>query len=462
MKSVINHCRHRVTANRIIVSRIMAFASLLLLAGIITVPSDVSAHQMADYTGMVFPPDHALNMPIDSLPVHPNSDNYIASIGRTTSLHPDFGTSWNDGGKDYQMGIPYNIVGAGQPLVPISFDYDDESDPGPWPIPQNPFIETVFDWREQDEGDRHLLIVDSSAGVLYEAWNSWGNESGTSWEAGSGAKFDLKGYTLRPDEWTSADAAGLPIFPLLIRYDEVERALAEEGEVHHAIRFTASGTQKAYVWPARHLASSSTDKNRPPMGLRFRMKTEVDISGYSPRMQVILRTMKKYGLIMSDNGGNWFFQGTHDDRWDDEEINTLKKLRGSDFEAVDISPWTSRPGFDPNSGKVPPAPGATTAKPRGIHFENGCEVRRNRSGNSAASITVSFYQIQGGHTTIRVYDAYGRVAATLIDAIISSGRQTIGWNGRNRAGKMIGQGTFIVQLRQPGGEMTAVPVPMVR
>ncbi|MCX7725578.1 MAG: hypothetical protein N2053_01885, partial [Chitinispirillaceae bacterium] len=245
---------------------------VICFIGMLLFYSKISAHTMPDYNGMVFPPDHVLNMSIDSLPVHPNSDNYIASIGANTSLHPDFGTEW----ENQPIGIPYNLVGKDQPLVPITFDYEDESDPGPWPIPQNPLIETVFDWRDETDGDRHLLIIDTSNGKLYEAFYVFGNSSGTEWTAGSGAIFDLKGYTLRPAGWTSADAAGLPIFPLLVRYDEVERALASDGVIHHAIRFTAAKTQKAYIWPARHYASNSTDKNLPPMGLRVRLKKDFD------------------------------------------------------------------------------------------------------------------------------------------------------------------------------------------
>ena len=332
--------------------------TVTLITGILLSAAAISSQNMTDWAGQVFPPDHALNMPIDSLPVHTNSNNFINTMGANTSLHPDFGTSWEDNGTKYQMGIPYNLVGAGQPKVPIEFYlYNDESDSGPWPIPKNPFIETVFDWRNETDGDRHMLIIDTSAHILYETGNVLGNSDGTSWRGGCGAIFDLNGYTLRPETWTSSDAAGLPIFPLLIRYDEVERALAVSGEIHHAIRFTVQQSQKAYIWPARHYAASSTDQNRAPMGLRVRLKASVDISDYSPRIQVILRTMKKYGMIVADNGSNWYFQGTHDDRWDDEEINSLKKLHGNNFEVVDITGWTKREGFDRNSAKVPPASG---------------------------------------------------------------------------------------------------------
>ncbi len=438
-----------------------AFAGATLLLTAMT-----QAQQMTGYSGPVFPPDNALNMPVDSLPVHPNSDNLVAGIGAGTALHPDFGTSYDDNGTMVPMGIPYNVVGAGQPFVPIVYTrYGDESDPGPWPIPSNPYIEGVFDWRTYTTGDRHLLVVDSSSHTLYESGNVYGDSSGTSWEGGCGAVFHLDSDTLRPETWTSADAAGLPIFPLLIRYDEVERALASGGEVHHAIRFTADITRKAYLWPARHYASSSTDTNRPAMGQRFRLKAGFDISGFSPRMQVILRTMKKYGLIVADNGGNWFFQGTHDDRWDDNELNTLKTLHGSDFEAVDISPWTSRPGFDPNSGAVPSSPSAPTsvhADPRAPssivlsqNFPNpfnpttaisysvppsaGRDLDRSSSGGSVG-------QLPGGsYVTLQVIDMLGRVVKTLVEGVRAPGSYTVTFNGSGLA-----SGVYFYQLRAGG------------
>jgi hypothetical protein len=409
---------------------------------------DAATQQMADYTGQVFPADNALNMPIDSLPVHSNSDNYINSIGRNTTLHPDFGTAWDDGNTLRPMGIPYNVVGAGQPKVPITFVlYDDESDPGPWPIPTNPFIETVFDWRDLTEGDRHMLIVDSSSHILYETGGTKGNSDGKKWEGGCGAVFDLDSHKLRPDTWTSADAAGLPIFPLLIRYDEVSRAVANNKEIPHAIRFTVQNTQKSYIWPARHFASSSTDKNRPPMGLRFRLKANVNISGFSSPMQVILRTMKKYGMIVSDNGGNWFFQGTHDDRWDDEEIGTLKSLHGSDFEAVDINPWMTRPGFDSNSGKVPAASGATISLPFDIKNSQNFLILQNSSDPLISSINAIFFLTNETPVSIKIYDVIGHMIRTLAESYETAGMHTIQWDKKNSLGQYIGKGVYFFQLK---------------
>ena len=380
---------------------------------------------MDDYTGMVFPPNHALNRRIDSLPVHPNSDNFISNIGADTRFHPDFGTSWNDDGTARPMGIPYNVVGADQPMRPITWRlYGDESDPGPWPIPDDPYIETVLDWRETDDGDRHMLIIDSSSNTLYEAWSVFGNDDGTEWNAGNGAVYDLASCDLRPDGWTSADAAGLPVFPLLIRYDEVERALADDSEIPHAIRFTVQQSQRAYIWPARHFASSSTDENRPPMGLRFRLKAEYDISEYSPRMQIILKTMKKYGIIMADNGANWFFQGTHDDRWDDDEIGTLKNLYGRDFEAVDISPWMERPGFDVNSAAVPPATGITARSPMRPALSS-LQIQQISYTVGNTELTLFYTLPIESDIAVTISDIAGRSVSSLVHKRQSTGKHTL-------------------------------------
>lgn len=267
-----------------------------------------------------FPDDNPWNTPIDTEPVDPNSANLIASIGLTKSLHPDFGANWNGG----PFGIPYVVVPGSQAGVPMSFDYADESDPGPYPIPSNPPIEGGAN----ASGDRHILVIDRDRLKLFETWDS--HPSGAGWHCGSGAIFDMTSNALRPAGWTSADAAGLPIFPGLVRYDEV----VGRGEIRHALRFTVSISRRAYVHPARHWASSNTSANRPPMGMRVRLKASFDISGYPPSAQVILRALKKYGMMVADNGGDWFLSGAPDPRWSDEELNTLKNVKGSDFEVV--------------------------------------------------------------------------------------------------------------------------------
>jgi hypothetical protein len=269
----------------------------------------------------LFPADNPWNQDISGETVDPNSANLIASMGLGTSLHPDFGTVWNGAPN----GIPYVVVSGAQTKVPITFTaYGNQSDPGPYPVPTDAPIEGG----PASTGDRHVIIIDRDNWKLYELYRAFPNGAG--WNADSGAVFDLNSNALRPAGWTSADAAGLPIFPGLVRYDEV----FGRKEITHALRFTASRTRRAYVSPARHFASSNTDPNLPPMGMRVRMKASFDISGYSPAMQVILRALKRYGMILADNGSNWYVSGAPDSRWNDDELNTLKGLKGSDFEVV--------------------------------------------------------------------------------------------------------------------------------
>jgi len=271
----------------------------------------------------VFPFDNAWNEDISASPVDPNSDNIIAGMGLTTGLHPDFGTVW-DGAPN---GIPYIVVSGTQAPVSINFTaYGPQSDPGPYPVPSNAPIEGG----PNSTGDRHVLVIDRDNWKLYEMYRAFPQNGGGTWNADSGAIFDLTSNALRPAGWTSADAAGLPIFPGLVRYDEV----FEQQEIKHAVRFTASITRRAYISPARHWASNNTSVDRPPMGMRVRLKASFDISGYSPSMQVILKALKKYGMILADNGSNWYISGAPDSRWDDDDLNTLKNVKGSNFEVV--------------------------------------------------------------------------------------------------------------------------------
>ncbi len=287
----------------------------------------------------VFPADNVWNTRIDSLPVDTNSAAYISSIGSATHLHADFGSGiWPDPGG-FPMGIPFNIVPGSQARLPVLFDYNDQSDPGPYPIPSNVIIEG-----DPNSGDRHILLVDKDICVLYEIWNAVPiNQPGYTWSGGSGAVFNLLSNDLRPDTWTSADAAGLPILPGLIQYDEVL-----SGEIRHAIRFTVSNTRRAYIWPARHYASYLTGSGYPPMGQRFRLKSTFNISTYSAQAQVLLKAMKKYGFILADNGSNWYFGGVPDERWNNTMLHELDKVHGSDFEAVDESSLM----IDPNSAQA--------------------------------------------------------------------------------------------------------------
>lgn len=283
----------------------------------------------------LFPADNIWNTPIDTLPLDADSDAYVASIGLDTGLHPDFGSGLYDGRP---IGIPFVSVPKTQPSVPVEFSYADESDPGPYPIPNDAPIEGGI----CGAGDRHVLIVQAETCLLYELFDA--TPQGDGWSAGSGAIFDLRSHALRPAGWTSADAAGLPILPGLVRYEEVDA-----GAIKHALRFTAAPTREAYVWPARHEAGSTHDANVPPMGQRFRLRADFDISGFSAANQVILTALQKYGMILADNGGDWFLSGVPDERWDNDDLHQLKNhVRGSDFEAVDCASLLDHP----DSGQV--------------------------------------------------------------------------------------------------------------
>ena len=264
-------------------------------------------------TCQILPSDNPWNRDVSKDPVDSNSANYIQSIGASTNLHADFG-----GNGEY--GIPFNVVGAGQPLVPINItDYPDESDPGPFPVP--------LDAKIENGSDSHVLTIDKDNCVLYELYAA--SRSGGGWNAAQASKFNLKSNALRPDSWTSADAAGLPILPGLAKYDEVA-----SGAITHALRFTVATTQRAYIHPATHYASSSTDSNLPPMGLRLRLKADFDTSTFTGESKVILEGLKKYGMIVADNGSDWFISGASDTRWNDNDLNQLKTVPGSSFEVV--------------------------------------------------------------------------------------------------------------------------------
>jgi hypothetical protein len=270
----------------------------------------------------MFPADNAWNQDVSQLPLHPRSAAMIAQIQADglDNLHPDFGENPN-------YGIPYVVVPASQPLVPITYTaYGDESDPGPFPIPLDAPVEGGG-----AGGDRHVLVLRQGTCDLFELFV--GIRSGSGWNAASGARFDLTSNALRPDGWTSADAAGLPILPGLVRYDEVAA-----GVIRHAIRVTFSETQRGYIAPATHFASDSTDPDRPPMGLRLRLKASYDVSQLTGQARVIAVAMQQYGLMVADNGSNWFFQGAPSPGWDDDDLNQLKDIPGTAFEVVDTGP----------------------------------------------------------------------------------------------------------------------------
>jgi hypothetical protein len=276
-----------------------------------------------------FPPDNPWNTDISRAPVDPNSDALIASIGLDTGLHPDFGTLW----EGRPIGIPYTVVPGDQPRVPVTFGYADESDSGPYPIPPDAPVEGGAG----AGGDRHVLVIDRDNWMLYELFDAERLDGGRRWKAMSGAIFDLSTNTLRPAGWTSADGAGLPIFPGLVRYDEV----IEQGAINHALRFTARRTRRAYVAPARHYASRYTDPNLPPMGMRVRLKAAYGTSGFPPSLRVVLSALKAYGMYLADNGSNWFITGAPDPRWNDEELSLIRRVKGRDFEVVQMGEVTA-------------------------------------------------------------------------------------------------------------------------
>jgi hypothetical protein len=308
----------------------------------------------------VFPADHVWNARVDHLPVHPDSGDFVAAIGEDVGVHPDFGTVY----QGAPIGIPFVVVPGSQARVPVSFYYPDESDPGPYPVPPGAPIEGG----PASAGDRHVLVVDRDACRLYELYDARPVAGGASWTAGSGAVYDLRGYALRPDGWTSADAAGLAILPGLVRFDEVAA-----GAIRHALRFTAPDTRKAHVWPARHDASSLTQQRFPPMGQRFRLKAGFDLSGFSPEVRVILRALQRYGMMLADNGSPWYLTGAPDSRWDDDTlVGELRRVEGSDFEAVDVSSLLLDPDSARTAAPPPPPPGdggwLTTPEVPGFRF----------------------------------------------------------------------------------------------
>jgi hypothetical protein len=304
---------------------IAAFATSFALASGAPARAAVPSHPAPrEYSCPIFPASSPFNRDISRAPVDPRSASYIAAIGAGLHLHADFGTNPS-------YGIPFAVVGPHQPKVPITFnEYGEESDRGPYPIPPSAPVEGAG-----EEGDRHLLVLQKGSCRLYELYHA--HRSGAGWEAGSGAVFNLRANALRPEGWTSADAAGLPIFPLLVRYPEVRA-----GQIDHALRVTVEHTQRGYIHPATHFASASSDPSLPPMGLRLRLKASFGLAGYHGEALVVLRALKRYGLIVADNGSSWYITGAPDPRWNDEDLNQLKTVPGSAFEAVRSGPILHR------------------------------------------------------------------------------------------------------------------------
>jgi len=359
-------------------------AAIILVVGL---ASRVAAQPPNIGNCPVYPIDHIWNTPIDQLPVSPNSATWVSTIGPTKPLHPDFGAAMYDGEP---IGIPFVAVPGTQTKYPATFTWPDESDPGPYAIP----LDAPIEGGSNSTGDRHVIAVDVDQCVLYEMYNSWPQPA--SWSADAGAIFDLLSYPLRPATWTSADAAGLPILPGLVRYDEIA-----SGEIRHAIRFTVPQTRRLFVWPARHYASSLTDPKYPPMGARFRLRADFNISGYSATNQIILLALKRYGMMLADNGSAWFISGAPDERWNDNDLHNLTQITGSNFEAVDVSPLM----IDPNSGQAVQAtqqPIQVTVSPSSATVRVGKSKQFTAIVENTPNTAVTWHVngVLGGNTTV--------------------------------------------------------------
>jgi len=297
----------------------------VLAAGALALSTLTSAHSLPGAPGCeIFPPNNPWNQRVDRLPVAADSARLIASIGLDDPVHPDFGTVY-DGAPN---GIPFTVVSGHTRRVPVHFQYADESDSGPYPIP----LHAPIEGGRQSSGDRHVIVVDTSACKDYELFAAYPHNGGRFWTAGSGAIFDRRSNHLRPKGWTSADAAGLPILPGLARYDEVAR-----GSIDHALRFTARCTAARFVYPARHQAATCGTGFYPPMGLRVRLKASVSISALPYQARVVAQALKTYGLILADNGSSWYVSGAPNPQWSDDQLHQLDRLTGRDFEVVNTS-----------------------------------------------------------------------------------------------------------------------------
>jgi hypothetical protein len=335
--------------------------------------SQIAIGQGASLHGFVpFAADSPWNQDISAAALDPNSTGIINYIGATTPVHPDFGAGLYNGSI---MGIPYVVVGPTQTPVNINFTaYGDESDPGPMPIPANAPIEGD----PNPSGDQHVLVIDQNQCWIYELYLASPATGGT-WNAGSAAVWDMLSNEQRPYTWTSADAAGLPIFPGLLRYDEVAA-----GSIPHAIRFTLQHSRAAFIPPASHWAANSTDPNAAPMGMRMRLKSGYDISGFSQNNQVILQALKKYGIIMADNGSSMYLSGAPDDRWDNNDLHNLSALKASDFEVIAMNPIYTSANVPTGN---PPQIASFTATPNSITA--GQDVTLNWSVNGASYLIIS-------------------------------------------------------------------------
>jgi hypothetical protein len=364
---------------------ILAFSVLSIFPAAAQSCSAMSLGRAAKLNGFIpFPADSLWNQDVSTAPVDPNSDNYINFIGSSTPLHPDFGAGLYAG---QTIGIPYVVV-SGSPFVHVAYDaYGDESDPGPMPVPKNAPIEG---YPNPGNGDRHVLVLDRDNCWLYELFHSFQQSPG--WKADSGAVWDLLNDEQRPYTWTSADAAGLPVFPGLARYDEVA-----SGAINHALRYTLESSQTAFTPPASHWAGNSANQFAAPMGMRMRLKASFDISSFPPQSQVILAALKKYGMIMADNGSSIYLSGDPDNRWDNDDLGALKTVPASAFEVVLISPF-----YTPANVPTGPHPviQTFTAKPSTVSPGQPVTLSWSATGASYFVITPQTGAVRGTSTIV--------------------------------------------------------------
>jgi hypothetical protein len=375
----------------------------------------------------VFPADNVWNTRIDSLPVHPRSDAWVTSVGRSTGMHADFGSGLWEGNP---IGIPYTTAPGSQPPVDISFYYDDQSDPGAYRIPPDAPIE--------GGSDGHVLVVDRDRCVLTEVFDA-NKVSDTTWTAGSGAFFDLHSNALRPATWTSADAAGLPILPGLARYDEVAA-----GEITHALRFTANNTQQAFIWPARHQSSDITDPNVPPMGARVRLKASVNVSAYPPQLRVVLTALQRYGMFLADNGSDWYVSGAPDSRWDNDDLHAIGGITGNMLEFVDESSLM----VSPDSAQVRSSAPASCAPRPAAHVA----LARSSPGHMAVTVLVGVGSGAPNNSVHALRFGTPRNARILI------GNQAVAGGSRVAFASGTTQASFTIERIQAGAAAT---VPLV-
>ena len=426
-------------------ARRLAAAALMLAASLPAAPTAALPHPSAPNCE-IFPANNAWHADVSSLPVHARSNDWLTAMGGTgRALHPDFGPS----DLEQPYGIPYNIVDGSHAKVAVDFSYPDESDPGPYPLGDDTTIEMG--------SDAHALMLDRDSCVLYETYDTWQDAGG--WHGGSGAVWDLRSNDLRPAGWTSADAAGLPIFAGLIRRDEIAA-----GVIDHAIRVTASQTDRTYLWPARHQAGARNDPALPPMGAWFRLKDGFDISGYAAETRIILTAFKKHGLILADNGSDWFFGGAAEHGWSDTVLNELKSILAGSFEAVD----TSSLMIDPNSARIATGPAGTlTASTTpasgvwGTTFTASGVLSCDGAPVAGAAVSVTRTHPSGSPVSLGSVQtsAQGAWSRADVPAANATYRATWGGGGECTSGAASGAPSVIVR---PGVIVNAWPVRLPR